>query len=144
MKRRFFTRRLLVWFTWLAATVIGMAALAPVVSRTLANTQRASGWVEVCTAHGTQWVQLANAGHASQPADQPAGHDPAGLHMDHCPLCVLMGDRLAPPPALAVVPVLSPATQAEPVEPALHVAPLPVVWAAPPRGPPALPVPSAA
>ena len=143
MNRRFFTRRWLIWLTWLAATVIGMAALAPVVSRTLAyaqHAQSASRWVEVCTIHGTQWVQLDDAGRA----DQPAGNDPAGLHLDHCPLCVLMGDRLAPPPALATVFALAHVTQAAPAAPALHVAPLPVVRAAPPRGPPAWPVPAAA
>jgi len=64
--------------------VIGLAMLAPTVSRMLGHHGGAprAGWIEVCTSSGLHRV--------------PQGSVAAG-HGD-CPLCLLAGDRLAPPP----------------------------------------------
>ena len=125
------------WLVWLTAWVVALSALAPTVSRALAsagNTQ----WVQVCTSEGTRWIALSDADNS---ADSAAGDGQAGktaLHLDHGPLCVLMGERLAPP---AAAPALA-------LERMAHAAPVAVlryaVWAQPvraahPRGPPALP-----
>ncbi len=79
---------------WLALLVLVLATLAPTVSRTLAAAGDAA-WVQVCTPDGVRWVALSDAdGHVSGTADP---QKPAPPSLDHCPLCVLMGDRLAPP-----------------------------------------------
>ena len=99
------------WLVWLTAWVVALSALAPTVSRALASAGSAAG-------------------------DGQAGK--TALHLDHCPLCVLMGERLAPP---AAAPALA-------LERMAHAAPVTflrqAVWAQPvraahPRGPPALP-----
>ena len=81
-------RHRLAW--WLLAVML-LGALAPTVSRARAAAQGASGvtWMEVCTAQGMQQVAV---GDSQDPA-------PATVVVDHCPLCVLSLDRLAPPAA---------------------------------------------
>jgi hypothetical protein len=80
-------RRALAW--WLLAVML-MGALAPTVSRARAAAQGATAvtWMEVCTNQGMQKVAVSGQ-------DQSA---PDHVVVDHCPLCVLMADRLAPPP----------------------------------------------
>ena len=80
-------RRTLAW--WLLAVML-MGALAPTVSRARAAElgTAAVTWMEVCTNQGMQKV-------AVQGQDQST---PDHVVVDHCPLCVLMADRLAPPP----------------------------------------------
>ncbi len=76
--------------------VMLLAVLAPLVSRTLASTRVAGDWVEVCTAQGSQWVQL------GEPSSSPLSDDPA--HEQHaCGYCVLANERFAPllPPVSA-------------------------------------------
>ena len=84
------------WAGWLALLVIGLAMLAPTVSRALAQRDGAlpPGWVEVCTVSGIRWVQLDAAGNIQNESA------PGAPVLDHCPLCLLAGDRLAPPPML--------------------------------------------
>ena len=77
--------------------VMLLAALAPMVSRALASTRVAGDWVEVCSAQGTEWVQL---GESSSPSE---GLD--GAHEQHaCGYCVLASERFAP--LLPPVPVV--------------------------------------
>ncbi|HOB66313.1 MAG TPA: DUF2946 family protein [Ottowia sp.] len=79
---------------WLALLVLLLATLAPTVSRTLAAAG-GGGWAQVCTPEGVRWVALSDAdARESGVADSQT---PASPSLDHCPLCVLMGDRLAPP-----------------------------------------------
>jgi hypothetical protein len=79
--------------------VMLLAALAPMVSRALASTQVAGDWVEVCSAQGTEWVQL---GESSGPSE---GLDRA--HEQHaCGYCLLASERFAP--LLPRVPVVWP------------------------------------
>ena len=124
------------WLVWLTAWVIALSALAPTVSRALAHAGSVQ-WVQVCTSEGIRWIALSDADNGADSGE--AGK--TALHLDHCPLCVLMGERLAPP---AEAPVLA-------LERMAHAAPVAVlrhaVWAQPvraahPRGPPALPTPS--
>ena len=69
--------------------VMLLAVLAPMVSRTLASTRVAGDWVEVCTAQGSQWVQLGES------STSPVSEDPA--HEQHaCGYCVLASERFAP------------------------------------------------
>jgi hypothetical protein len=77
--------------------VMLLGALAPTVSRARAWSQGAQiNWTEVCTTDGAR--QLA--------ADQTSGEDrtpaPAMGMLDHCALCVLATDRMAPPVSLWV------------------------------------------
>jgi hypothetical protein len=87
--------------TWAAFVAVLMAALAPALSHALASRGDA-GWVEVCTAEGSRWVQ--GSGGPGEPAA------PAGAHaLDHCGYCTLHTDDPALPGA---------DQQAEPVPPA--------------------------
>ena len=115
---------------WLILWIVGLAALAPSVSRTLALAGQ-PGWVEVCSADGLRWVRVADGSAArepSAPADAP--------RLDHCPLCVLMGERLAPAPTPFA---LAPPAHAHRLPAAVRLAPPPHRFsiAAAPRGPPA-------
>jgi hypothetical protein len=83
------TRRLAAW---IALAAMLLAALAPTVSRARAWAGApATGWIEICTVSGMQWVRLAG----SQPLGEPAPAPAPGL--DGCPFCLLLADRLGPP-----------------------------------------------
>lgn len=76
------------WVRGLLAVML-LAVLAPAVSRTLASTRVAGDWVEVCTAQGSQWVQLGES------STSPEGED--WDHAQHaCGYCVLASERFAP------------------------------------------------
>lgn len=69
-----------------------LAMLAPAISRGLASTRVVGDWVEVCTAQGMRWVQLASEGVETEPVG-------AGdlLHaLDGCGHCALTAERFAP------------------------------------------------
>ena len=74
-----------------------LALLAPTISRALASTRGAGDWVEVCSAQGMQWVQLAADGEPLAPTDPQHA-------FDHCGHCVLTAERFAP--MLPSMPVL--------------------------------------
>ena len=76
----------------LVLCVMLLGALAPTVSRARAWSQGAQiNWTEVCTTDGARQVAV----------DQVPGEDsspaPAMGMLDHCALCVLATDRMAPP-----------------------------------------------
>lgn len=76
----------------LVLCVMLLGALAPTVSRARAWSQGMSAvWVEVCTTDGARQVAL-----DSTTDDAPA-HAPGMSSIDHCALCVLSSDRMAPP-----------------------------------------------
>lgn len=124
-------RPLRLWLTWIALWAFALAALAPTVSRALAASGGGGGtWIEVCTVAGERWVHV---------DDEPGGGDtqPAS-GLDHCALCPLMGDRLAPTPASLALPTVRPPFIAAP-EPRARPVPARVWLAAAPRGPPCAP-----
>jgi hypothetical protein len=83
-------RRAVAW--WLLGVML-LGALAPTVSRARAWSLGSSTvWVEVCTTEGTRQIALDNR------SDDAPGH-PGTPMLDHCALCVLASDRLAPPPS---------------------------------------------
>jgi len=99
--------------TWAAFVAILMAALVPTLSHALASRGDA-GWVEVCTAEGSRWVQ--GSGGPGEPAA------PAGAHaLDHCGYCTLHNDDPALPTA---------GQQAEAVPAAAHALPIAFLRAA--------------
>ncbi len=81
--------RLQRWLAWWLLAVMLVGALAPTVSRARAATQGLTGvtWMEVCTTQGMRQVAVSDSQDPS----------PATVVVDHCPLCVLSLDRLAPP-----------------------------------------------
>ena len=85
------TSRLQRWLAWWLLAVTLLGALAPTVSRARAAAQGQTGvtWMEVCTTQGMQRVAV----------DEPDAPVPTTVVVDHCPLCVLTLDRLAPPAA---------------------------------------------
>lgn len=126
------------WLAWLAALVIGLAALAPTVSRALADAPDAAavsaGWVEVCTPSGMLWIQP-DGGTAFDHEEDGGPRLPA---LDYCALCLLSADRLGPPPAPdAVATALRrDLSQRAPDPAALAPDRAPVSLAGRPRGPP--------
>ena len=80
-------RHTLAW--WLLAVML-LGALAPTVSRARAAAHGTAGvtWMEVCTSQGMTQVAVQYDNRTP----------PATVVVDHCPLCVLGLDRLAPPP----------------------------------------------
>jgi Protein of unknown function (DUF2946) len=72
-----------------------LAALAPTVSRAQAWSQgSAVPWMAVCTTEGTPQTALNQQG----AAQSDEGSVPGASILDHCVLCVLASDRMAPPP----------------------------------------------
>lgn len=81
---------------WLLCAML-LAALAPTVSRARAWSQGSAVlWMAVCTTEGAQQTAL------NQPGDAPRDERsvPGAAMLDHCALCVLASDRMAPPPNL--------------------------------------------
>jgi hypothetical protein len=116
---------------WIALLAMSWALLAPAVSRALAvRSSDAAAWAEVCSA-------------ASSPQAGPSDTEPDGaarLHraLNHCPLCTLSLDKLAPPCASFAWAVkrLPQVLAAQP----MPLAPVSFRQFQPPvRGPPALP-----
>ncbi|QTD45132.1 DUF2946 domain-containing protein [Ottowia testudinis] len=122
-------------FAWIALWAILLGALAPTASRALAAARGGqSMWVEVCSAAGTHWVQVRDDGTAIE-----RGSAPAAIQIDHCPLCVLASDRLAPP-STGVAPLPALAVAQTPPAFIVTVAPVAPLRAALARGPPPAPL----
>ncbi len=127
-------RTRLHWVALLCSIVMMLSALAPTVSRALAANGQVS-WMEICSGDGVQWVLADEAA-----PDQPAPADSNSI--DHCPLCVLVTDKLAPaltaaPAVVAMLRVVLRLPQPPEALPFEAVSAL----AAPPRGPPSLSAP---
>jgi hypothetical protein len=94
------SRRL--WVGQLAWLLAVFGALAPTVSHAL-NWARGDGaLIEVCTSTGPRWMAL---GPASELQPEAPNKPDAGTVFEHCPFCLLVVDRIAPPSA-ALVPTL--------------------------------------
>ncbi|WP_157077060.1 DUF2946 family protein [Curvibacter delicatus] len=87
---------------WLALAAMLLGAFAPTVSRALAAA-RSDGapMVEVCTSEGPRWVPLAPTSADMSTADASHGQESAPS-LDHCPFCLLVAERLGPPPAASM------------------------------------------
>jgi len=93
---------------WLAVLVALLGAFAPTVSRALAASGSRAPAIEVCTSEGPRWLSAASVEAAataanpdSLPAAAPDGRD-AALTLDHCLFCLLVAERLGPPPAASM------------------------------------------
>jgi hypothetical protein len=104
---RWRAHRLILWLT-VAVSLLG--ALAPTVSRALAAAGSRALAIEVCTSEGPRWqlaepVEVAATPAVTAPNSQstvvPEGRDTA-LTLDHCPFCLLVAERLGPPPAASM------------------------------------------
>jgi hypothetical protein len=87
---------------WLAVLALAFSALAPAISHALARASGSEHWVEVCTAQGSRWVQLEEAGPGAPGSDTG---EPLAGHHDHCPCCPNGSQGMAPPPATAPLPL---------------------------------------
>jgi len=121
------------WVLWLAVCLALLAALAPSVShavRALAGERAGApaSWVEICT----------SAPGAPATPDNSAGGSGRPSVFEHCPFCLLMADRLAPPSASTSLFFVAPGHAVRPGAPSVHTRPAQIIAAAQPRGPPAL------
>jgi len=92
---------------WIASVVILLGALAPTVSRWLANANGTPlALMEVCASRiGAPSILLLKS----------APDDSSGkLKMDHCPLCVMHADALGLPPSRFDAPILNTLSDALP------------------------------
>ncbi len=106
-------------------------ALVPTVSRAMAGTQSGSGWAEICTPQGVQWVSPDGERHDASP-------DGAAPHVDHCHFCQLASDGAVPLPA-AARDLMLPLGRCEPPRLFLQAARTLHAWrSAQPRAPPLL------
>jgi hypothetical protein len=81
---------------WIALVAMLAMALLPTLSHALAHARGgASSWAEVCTPQGMRLVAV--SADDSLPGGAPAQ---AAGHLEHCPLCALGADALAPPLSL--------------------------------------------
>jgi Protein of unknown function (DUF2946) len=120
------------WAVWLALCLALLGALAPTVSHALVWVQGGqTPLIEVCTSDGPRWIALSNA-------SEPVSNDPATeAALDHCPFCLLMADRMAPPPQPLPLSFAAPGQAGVSAPPPAVVLPAQVLAAAQPRGPPA-------
>lgn len=126
-------RNRLNWLAWVCSIVMMLSALAPTVSRALAANGQPT-WIEICTSNGSQWV-LADGSASDQPA-------PDTQAIDHCPLCVVSADKLAPSlTATAAVVAILQVVLRLPLPPEARPVQAVSAFAAPPRGPPSLSAP---
>jgi hypothetical protein len=95
------SRRL--WVGQLAWLLAVFGALAPTVSYALIRARGdANALIEVCTNSGPRWMAL---GQASESQSGAPSKPDAVTVFEHCPFCLLVVDRIAPPSA-ALVPTL--------------------------------------
>lgn len=116
---------------WIALVAMLGFALMPTLARALSFAQGGSGWSEICTPQGMQWV-------SPDGERQDRAPDGATSHLDHCHFCQLATDGAAPLPAAAPAVVL-PLAAAEPPRLFLQAARTLHAWrSAQPRAPPVL------
>ncbi|HSO45164.1 MAG TPA: DUF2946 family protein [Rhodoferax sp.] len=121
------------WVLWLALWLALFGALAPTVSHALtwANGDR-EPLIEICTSAGPRWTALSTA-------SEPTPSEPTtAAALDRCPFCLLMADRLAPPPQPQALLFAATGHASELVSPPMVFLSVQVLAAAHPRGPPAL------
>ncbi len=86
-----------LWVGRLALLLALFGALAPTVSHALNWTRgEAPALIEVCTSQGPRWMAL---GQPIELLSEVPNKPDAATVFEHCPFCLLVADRLAPPPA---------------------------------------------
>jgi hypothetical protein len=121
------------WAVWLALCIALLGALAPTLSHAM-NWARGdqAPLIEICTSVGPRWMALSNG-------FEPVPSDPATTAvLDHCPFCLLMADRMAPPPQSLSLSFAAYGHAGVLAPPPKVVLPAQVLAAAHPRGPPVL------
>jgi len=148
------------WVLWLALWLALFGALAPTVSHAVqwARGGASAGLIEICTSSGPRWMALAAspawgeagpAGQAGTAGDATAlttsvfespNQDGSGLPavLAHCPFCLLMAERAAPPSAVTPLFIAAPGQAVRPLSHPASFSPAHSLAAAQPRGPPAL------
>lgn len=137
----------------LALCLALLGALAPTVSHAL-NWARGgnAGLIEVCTSAGPRWMALpaitqqadSTRIERAQTGDSPSAlalwpEDPmSAAVLDHCPFCLLMADRAAPPPQVWQLALVKAGASAAPTIPWVYFYPVFSALIPPPRGPPEL------
>lgn len=113
---------------WLALLIALLGAIAPTLSHGLVRAGDVP-LVEICTSLGPRWVALTDA------PDSP-GEQESELRIEHCPFCLHVTDRVAPPTHVSLHDF---GVLGEAVSPALGQVYLFIPQSAlvpPPRGPP--------
>jgi hypothetical protein len=129
-----FLQTLRLWrgLTRLVLAALLLGALAPGISRVLAAQGGSPAAIEICTSQGMRWIQLSapDPSHAEAPEQSP------GLSaQSQCVFCLLVADRLGPPPAASVHFFKAESGLAPPDEQAFSFVTTTTI-AARPRGPP--------
>ncbi len=115
---------------WLALLAVLALALLPGVSRALAASRGQDAWAQVCSAQGERVVV---SGEAVDGQRNPA---PAGMHLEHCPLCAASASAMGLPPAALTLHRVTVCVARQP-ERFLHAPETPFAWRnAQPRAPP--------
>ena len=89
-------------FAWMAAGIVLLAAMLPSLGMVLREATSGRITVEICSAHGSRFIELALADTPESPA-RDAG-------VVHCPLCVTASGGSSLPPQTAGVAVVATAT----------------------------------
>lgn len=132
------------WVLWLAVCLALFGALAPTVSHALqwARGGAQAGLVEICTTSGPRWMALAASPAEAVPIDPvsstASGEPVLPATLAHCPFCLLLAERMAPPTQLQVMFLTAPGHAVVPESPPPSFLPAQITAAAHPRGPPAL------
>ena len=137
---------------WLALCLALLGALAPTLSHALNGVRGGNaGLIEVCTSNGPRWMALPGTTEPTethqlgrtQASDSPGAVTlrPDGplspAVFEHCPFCLLLADRAAPPPAAWHVTVAVAGESAAPTIAWTQFSPAFHTLTPPPRGPPA-------
>lgn len=123
---------------WLAVAVLLLGALAPTVSRALASPGAAPSAIEVCTSEGPRRLDVVSAAPSDPATSGTTAPQGPGVvpSLDHCPFCLLVAERLGPPPAASMHFFNAESGLAPPDAQALFFSTV-IPAAALPRGPPA-------
>lgn len=94
----FLTRRLQRLVSMIASFAIIVAVVAPTISQALVATGLVSAdWVEICSAQGTRWVNV---------AEESPDSGSSAVNMGVCAYCFTHAGSFALPPVSATPPVL--------------------------------------
>jgi len=92
-----------LWALWLALLLAVFGTLAPTISRALNFTRSDRiDMLQVCTSSGPRWMALGQVPDSASFSDSgsplPQAPEAPAQTLDHCPFCLLLADRAAPPP----------------------------------------------
>ena len=123
---------------WLALWIALLGALVPTLSHALVWAGGGTTLVEICTNTGQRWVvpdqvQADGAWRTSEAPGAPA----SAQGLNHCPFCLLSAERISTPPPTHFTPCVLPGQTVPPQSRQVFAPLLSLVFAPPPRGPPA-------